>query len=59
MKACRIALFDRGHRLASHPFEGADLSFHSERLSREFPMLHGVPVALGRRPATSPDQAGP
>jgi hypothetical protein len=35
----RITLFDRGHCLAGYPGEGADLSFHGERLSREISML--------------------
>jgi hypothetical protein len=29
------------HRLAGHPSEDADLSFHGERLSREFRVLQG------------------
>jgi hypothetical protein len=50
---CRIALFDRRHRLAGHPSEGADLSFQGERLGRVAPVLQGVPVALGS-PASGP-----
>ena len=46
-------LFDRPHRLAGHPSEGADLSLQGEHLGREVPMLQGVPVALGS-PASGP-----
>jgi hypothetical protein len=49
----RIELFDRRHRLAGHPAEGADLSFQGERLSRVAPVLQGVPVAP-RSAATGP-----
>jgi hypothetical protein len=49
---CRIALFDRRHRLAGHSGEGADLLFQSERLGGEFPMLQSVLVSL-RSAATS------
>jgi hypothetical protein len=38
-------LFDRGHRLAGHPGEGADLSFQGDRLGRIEPVLERVPVA--------------
>jgi hypothetical protein len=46
-------LLERPNRLAGHPSEGADLSFQGDRLGGEFPVLQGVPVALGS-PATGP-----
>ena len=49
----RLALFDRPHRLASHPSEGVNLLHHGERLGRVVSMLQGVPVAL-RSPASGP-----
>jgi hypothetical protein len=51
MRPCRIALFDRGHRLSGHPSKGLNFSFQGDRLGGKFSVLQGVPVALGS-PAT-------
>ena len=50
---CRIALFDRGHRLSGHPGKGLNFSFQGVRLGGEAPMLKRVPIATGS-PAAGP-----
>jgi hypothetical protein len=45
-----LARVDPRHRLASHPGEGADLSFQGEPLGCEVPMLQSVLVPLGAPP---------
>jgi hypothetical protein len=44
---CRIALFDRGHRLSGHPGKGLNFSFQGDRLGGEASMLKRVPIATG------------
>jgi hypothetical protein len=45
--------FDRGHRVASHPSKGLNLSFHGVRLGGGAAMLQGVLLPLGA-PAPAP-----
>jgi hypothetical protein len=56
---CRIALFNRRHRLSGHPSKGADLSFQGERLLSRLPTAKANDQPTGTAQADERTRADP